>query len=111
MGGHNYRTGVGPLVTAGAGSGGFRVAGGVGALETMGPGLATGLDLQLVISRTTDGPRHASSQSTYIGAEGGLVITSVRFSLGFAHRIGGSAAELRNILTWSVGVQIPIGRW
>jgi len=111
MGGRDYTAGVGPLITGGVGAGGFRIAGGIGALEPEGPALATGLDMQLVVTRTNDRPRHASSHGTYLGVEAALVITDVRLSLGFAHRLAGTAAELRNILTWSVGVQIPIGRW
>lgn len=110
LGGRDYTTGVGPLVTVGAGNGGFRLAGGIGALEPEGPALATGLDLQLVVSRTSDRPRHASPRATYLGTEAAVVITDIRLSLGFAHRLG-SAADRRNILTWSVGVQIPIGVW
>ena len=111
IGGRDYTSGAGPLVMAGVGIGGFRIGGGVGGLAPEGPALATGVDLQVVASRTSDRPRHASAHATYLGVEAGLVITDVRLTLGFAHRLTGAVGELRNILTWSVGVQIPIGAW
>ena len=98
------------LVVAGrAGSGGFGIAAGGAALAHEGPFLTTGFDALFTVTRTTETPRSASPDSTYVGGEVGLVIMSVRLSAGAAHRTAGPSGPKATIFTWSVGVQVPVG--
>jgi hypothetical protein len=92
------------IVEAGAGQGGVRASFGLASfLEYM------GLDARGVVHRTFAHPRGASSESTYLGGEAGLTIAYVRLSLGVAQRIAGPSGEDRTILTWTVGVHVPLG--
>jgi hypothetical protein len=101
------RTGL--MVAGGAGAGGVRVAAGVAALALEGPNLTTGFDALFTVTRTGAAPRDASADSTYLGAEAGLVLMSVRLSAGVAHRVSGSSGSKSTVFTWSAGVQIPVG--
>ncbi len=100
---------VGLVLAGGAGTGGFRVAAGAAALALEGPFLTTGLDALFTVTRTGRTPRGAAGESTYVGAEAGLVIMSVRLSAGVAHRVAGHAGQKATIFTWNVGVQVPLG--
>jgi hypothetical protein len=101
---------VGLVLAAGAGTGGFRAAAGAAALAHEGPFLTTGFDGLVTLTRTGQMPRGAAAASTYVGGEAGLVIMSVRLSAGVAHRPAGTAAGPKaTIVTWGVGVQIPLG--
>jgi hypothetical protein len=100
---------AGFVVHAGAGTGGIRVAAGGAALAFEGPFLTTGFDGLFTLTRTRQAPRGASPDSTYVGAEAGLVIMSVRFSAGVARRAAGPAGPHATIVTWSLGLQLPIG--
>jgi hypothetical protein len=102
---------VGFLVTGGVGAGAFHIGVGIGGLVDEGPHLSTGIDFSFVATRTNDRPSHATPRATYLGAEAGLVITDVRLSLGFAHRVSGQESGRRNILTWSAGILIPLGHY
>jgi hypothetical protein len=100
---------VGLVLAGGAGTGGFRVAAGGAALALEGPFLTTGFDALFTVTRTAETPRGAGADSTYLGGEAGLVIMSVRLSVGVAHRTAGTRGPKVTIFTWSVGVQIPLG--
>jgi hypothetical protein len=105
---HEQRSG---LVFAGSvGTGGEQVAGGLGAILTEGSYFLTyGLDFRGTLTRTRQSPRGATPDSTYAGAEAGLMVSLVRFSAGYAHRIGGAAGPKANTFTWGVGLQLPLG--
>jgi hypothetical protein len=90
------------MADAGVGQGGVRVSAGLARyLEYF------GLDLRGAITRTFGSPRAATPRATYAGVEGGMTIAYVRFTIGVAHRLGGSG-DKATIFTWSGGVQIPI---
>jgi hypothetical protein len=74
-----------------------------------GPFLTTGFDALFTLTRTGPTPRAAAADSTYVGGEAGLVIMSVRLSAGVAHRHAGTAGPKATIVTWGVGVQLPLG--
>jgi hypothetical protein len=99
------------LVLAGSvGTGGEQVAAGLGAIVTEGSYLLTyGLDFRGTLTRTRQSPRGATPEATYAGAEAGLMVSLVRFSAGYAHRIGGPAGSKANTFTWGVGLQLPLG--
>ena len=95
----------GLIVEGSGGQGGVRASFGVASfLEYM------GLDARAVVHRTAAHPRGASADSTYLGGEAGLTIAYVRASLGVAQRIAGPDGEHGTILTWTVGVHVPLGR-
>ena len=95
----------GLIVEGSAGQGGARLSFGVASfLEYL------GLDARGVVHRTVAHPRGASADSTYLGGEAGLTIAYVRASVGVAQRITGPAGEHGTILTWTVGVHVPLGR-
>jgi hypothetical protein len=100
---------AGLVVTGGAGAGGFRFASGVTALALEGPCLTTGFDGLFTVTRTNHAPRDAATDSTYLGGEFGVVLMSVRLSIGAAHRTSGPTSGKATIFTWSVGMQIPLG--
>jgi hypothetical protein len=103
-------------VQGSAGQGGWRVA--AGPFRAGLPWLWT--DVLLTATRSTDNPRGAFPESTYVGVEAGIALitplneyVSHRFgvmikpSVGFAHRLGGPAGLKRTMFTWSVGAHIP----
>ena len=100
---------AGVMIAGGAGAGGVRVAAGVAGLALEGPYLTTGFDALFTATRTNSAPRGASADSTYVGAEAGLVLMSVRLSAGVAHRVAGDSGSRATVFTWSAGVQIPVG--
>jgi hypothetical protein len=67
-----------------------------------------GLDARAVVQRTWGDPLNASTDSTYLGVEGGMSIAYVRVSIGVAQRLAGPEGPHATILTWSAGVQVPI---
>lgn len=94
----------GLIVEGSAGQGGVRASFGLaGFLEYV------GLDARAVVHRTFHEPRGASADSTYLGGEAGLTIAYVRASIGVGQRIAGGSGEHGTILTWSVGVHVPLG--
>jgi hypothetical protein len=100
---------VGFVLTGGVGTGGIRVAAGGAALALEGPFLTTGFDALFTMTRTGETPRGAARNSTCVGGEAALVIMSVRLSAGIAHRTAGTAGPKATIVTWGVGVQVPLG--
>lgn len=90
----------GPVILVGGsvGQGGMQVWGG--------PAQPVG-DFRAVVTRTWDGPRGASANSTYVGGEVGFGLLA-RLSVGYAKRISGPSTGDDHILTWGVGLQIPV---
>jgi hypothetical protein len=95
--------GTGIIVGGSAGRGGMQAWVGK-AVIGMGGG-----DLRAVVVRTWDNPRGASANSTYVGGEVGWGLL-VRFSVGFAKRIAGPRTDDGKIITWGVGLEIPVWR-
>jgi hypothetical protein len=98
-----------------AGQGGWRVAAGAfhGGLPWF------WADALLTATRTTNAPRGAFPESSYVGAEAGVAFITplneyftsrfgvmVKPSFGFAHRLGAPAGLERTMYTWSVGAHI-----
>lgn len=67
-------------------------------------------DLKAIVSRSWDEPRSASPNSTYVGAEGGLSIAFVRFTMGVSRRLEDREHGDEWLYHWGVGFQIRIGR-
>jgi hypothetical protein len=100
----------GLLVAGNVGKGGEQLAVGIGGLVTEGSYLLIyGFDIRGTVTRTGTSPRQAAAESTYGGVEAGLTLSLVRLSAGYARRLSGAAATRRHALTWSVGVQLPLG--
>lgn len=99
------RANHGVIIEAGAGTGGIRVAGGFGTrVKESGKPVILGQDVLMTYSRTGDEPRKATAHSTYVGAEAGLTLIMVRFSVGVSRRLSGSEGGSATIFTWSVGL-------
>jgi hypothetical protein len=64
-------------------------------------------DFRAVVTRTWDSPRGASANSTYVGGEIGFGLYG-RFSVGYAKRVSGPSTGDDHIVTWGVGLQIPV---
>lgn len=95
----------GVMIEAGAGRGGVRFAGGfANRVKATGEPVIFGQDVLVTFSRTGETPRKASAHSTYVGAEGGLTLVMVRFSVGVARRVSGAEGPSATIFTWSVGL-------
>jgi len=67
-------------------------------------------DLKAILSRTWDEPRAASANSTYVGAEGGLSVSFVRFTLGVSKRLEERVEGDEWLYHWGVGIQVRIGK-
>lgn len=67
-------------------------------------------DLKAIVSRTWDEPRAASANSTYLGAEGGLSVSFVRFTLGVSKRLEERIEGDEWMYHWGVGIQVRIGK-
>lgn len=67
-------------------------------------------DLKAIVSRSWDEPRSASPNSTYVGAEGGLSIAFVRFTMGVSRRLEDRENGDEWLYHWGVGFQIRIGK-
>jgi hypothetical protein len=96
--------GQGVMLEGSAGQSGARASGGVFTFEEY-----FGLDARAVLQRTWGDPLRASTDSTYLGVEGGVSIAYVRVSAGVARRISGPSGAHATILMWSAGIQFPIG--
>jgi hypothetical protein len=92
-------------VTAGLGPGGQRLA--IGAVYQLlfPPLLAAGLDAVATVLHTSNAPRGARPDTTYVGAEGGFTYWGARVGVGFAHPVSGPGPH-RNVVTWNVGYRI-----
>jgi hypothetical protein len=94
------------IVGGSVGQGGMQVHGG---MQVWG-GLAQPVgDFRAVVTRTWNSPRGASANSTYVGGEVGFGLVA-RLSVGYAKRISGPSAGDDHVLTWGVGLQIPVWR-
>ena len=91
----------GIIVGGSVGRGGMQVWGGKALLG--GPNA----DFRAVVTRTSDNPRRASGNSTYLGGEVGWGL-GARFSVGYAKRISARSTGDGHILTWGIGVEIPV---
>ena len=72
-------------------------------------GDVSNVDFRAVATRTWDNPRGASRNSTYVGGEVGWGL-GVRLSVGYAKRIRGRSTGDGHIVTWGVGLEIPVWR-
>jgi hypothetical protein len=88
--------------TGGLGPGGSRFAVGPSFRVLWRPILPLGRDALLTMVRTSDSPRGATPQSTYVGGEAGLLYLSARIGLGIAHRVSGPGPR-DTVFTWNVG--------
>lgn len=98
----NSDGGSGIIVGGSVGAGGMQVWGGKALLGDVG-----NIDFRAVVARTWDNPRGASANSTYVGGEVGWGL-GARFSLGYAKRISGPSTDDGHIITWGVGLEIPV---
>lgn len=100
----------GLLVAGNVGKGGEQLAVGIGGLVTEGSYLLTyGFDIRGTVTRTGKSPRQATAESTYGGVEAGVTVSLLRVSAGYARRLSGASGSDRHTLTWSVGLQLPLG--
>ncbi len=67
-------------------------------------------DLKAIVSRSWDEPRSASPNSTYLGVEGGLSVSFVRFTLGVSKRLEERIKGDDWLFHWGAGIQIRIGK-
>ena len=100
----NSDGGSGLIVGGSVGAGGTQVWAGKALLGNMG-----NVDVRAMVTRTWDNPRGASPNSTYVGGEVGWGL-GVRLSVGYAKRIKGPATDDGHIVTWGVGLEIPVWR-
>lgn len=66
-------------------------------------------DLKAVATRTWDEPRGASRHASYLGVEGGLSISFVRFTMGVSKRLEQKTSGNNVLFTWGAGVQVRMG--
>ena len=92
-------------VTAGLGRGGQRLAMGAVYQLVYPPVLVAGLDAVATVLHTSNAPRGARPDTTYVGAEGGFTYWGVRAGVGFAHPVSGPGPH-RNVVTWSLGYRL-----
>jgi hypothetical protein len=100
----NSDGGSGLIVGGSVGAGGTQVWAGKALLGDVG-----NVDFRAVVTRTWDNPRGASPNSTYVGGEVGWGL-GVRLSVGYAKRIRGPSTGDGHIVTWGVGLEIPVWR-
>jgi len=98
----NREGGSGIIVGGSVGAGGMQVWGGKALLGDVG-----NIDVRGVVTRTWDHPRGASANSTYVGGEVGWGL-GARVSVGYAKRIRGASTDDDHIVTWGVGLEIPV---
>ena len=94
--------GSGIMVGGSVGAGGMQVWGGKATLGNVG-----NTDVRAIVARTWDSPRGASANSTYLGGEVGWGL-GVRLSVGYAKRIRGPSTDNDHVITWGIGVDIPV---
>ena len=105
-----FALGTGPVVEASIGLGAGKI--GIGRsilILTEEKSLRVYGDLKAVATRTWDKPRGASAHGTYLGVEGGLSVSFVRFTMGVSKRLEEKAHGADVLFTWGVGVQIRMG--
>jgi len=99
----NSEGGSGLIVGGRVGLGGMQVWGGKALLGVV------NTDVRGVVTRTWNSPRGASANSTYVGGELGCG-QLFRLSVGYAKRISGPSTDNGHIVTWGVGMEIPVWR-
>jgi hypothetical protein len=67
-------------------------------------------DVQLVGARTWHKPRGASVHANYLGVEGGLSVSFVRFALGVSKRLEDKSRGANVLFNWNAGLQIRFGK-
>lgn len=106
-----FALGTGPVVEATVGLGGAKVGAGRSVLlltdKKSGRIYA---DWKAVATRTWDRPRGASAHATYLGLEGGLSLSFVRFTLGVAKRLEEKSRGANVLVTWGAGLQVRMGK-
>ena len=100
----NSDGGSGLIVGGSVGAGGAQAWAGKALLGSVG-----NYDFRAVVTRTWDNPRGASPNSTYVGGEVGWGL-GLRLSAGYAKRIRGFSTDDGHIITWGVGLEIPVWR-
>lgn len=106
-----FALGTGPILEATVGMGGAKL--GVGKsflILTDRKSVRLLADWKAVGTRTWDRPRGASAHATYLGLEGGLSLSFVRFNLGLAKRVEEKSRGANVLFTWGVGAQVRIGK-
>jgi hypothetical protein len=106
--GFAFGTGTVLETTVGVGAGSFGIGKSL-VLLTEEKHLRAVADLKGIVTRTWNEPRAASADSTYLGVEGGLSVTFVRFTLGVTKRIEERTRGDEWMYHWGVGIQIRIG--
>jgi hypothetical protein len=92
-------------VTGGLGPGGQRLAIGPAYHLFYAPMLFAGVDAVATVLHTSNAPRGAKPDTTYIGAETGFTFWGVRAAVGFAHPVSGPGPH-HTVVTWNVGFRI-----
>ena len=100
----NSDGGSGLIVGGSVGAGGAQAWAGKALFGSVGNS-----DFRAVVTRTWDDPRGASRHSTYVGGEVGCGL-ALRLSVGYAKRIGGPSTGDGHIVTWGIGLEIPVWR-
>ncbi|MBK5254745.1 MAG: hypothetical protein JJE39_01800 [Vicinamibacteria bacterium] len=109
--GEGFALGSGPVVEAAVGMGGASLGLGRSILIlTEGKPLRVYADVKAVTTRTWDRPRSASPHATYLGVEGGLSISFMRFTMGVSKRLERKDSGANVLFTWGAGLQIRMGR-
>ncbi len=105
-----FALGTGPILEATVGMGGAKFGVGKSFLVlTDRKSVRLLADWKAVGTRTWDRPRGASARATYLGLEGGLSLSFVRFNLGIAKRLEEKSRGANVLFTWGVGAQVRIG--
>lgn len=105
-----FALGTGPILEATVGMGGAKFGAGKSFLVlTDQKSIRMLADWKAVATRTWDRPRGASAHATYLGLEGGLSLSFVRFNLGVAKRLEEKSRGADVLVTWGIGAQVRIG--
>lgn len=106
-----FALGTGPVVEATVGMGGAKFGVGKSVLVlTDAKSLRLYADWKAVATRTWDRPRGASAHATYLGVEGGLSLSFVRFTMGVSKRLEDKASGANVLFTWGAGLQVRMGK-
>ena len=106
-----FALGTGPVVEATVGMGGATFGVGKSVLVlTDAKSLRLYADWKAVVTRTWDRPRGASAHATYLGVEGGLSLSFVRFTMGVSKRLEDKASGANVLFTWGAGLQVRMGK-
>jgi hypothetical protein len=64
----------------------------------------------VTVTRTASRSGKLSPHATYVGGEIAFSFWLARTSIGFSTRVSGASSGRRNVVTWSLGVLVPIWR-